>query len=270
MMDLSLLAREFGQGFVFGNAAILTNACLLPLYPGLIAFLAGSSGNKQKKPAWTTGFLGVLVLAGVLTTMMVVGMLLALLSVQFADVLPVLLPVIYLLVIAMGVVMLRGDNPFARLQIGQAPMLRNRYLTAYLYGLLFGPMTLPCTGPLIVSSLAISTGSADLVGFFVYFLAFGLGFGWPLVVLPWFALPLQRRVVGWLARNHEALTRASGFLLVSVGIFGIITELVPKLVIGFEFGQAQQLLYWLLAIILTLAVGYRALDRQAELPTTAH
>jgi len=33
--------NELIGGFLAGNAAILTNACLLPLYPGLIAFLAG-------------------------------------------------------------------------------------------------------------------------------------------------------------------------------------------------------------------------------------
>jgi cytochrome c biogenesis protein CcdA len=28
--------------FLLGNAAILSNVCVLPLYPGLIAFLAGT------------------------------------------------------------------------------------------------------------------------------------------------------------------------------------------------------------------------------------
>ena len=33
--------NELLQAFVLGNTAILTNVCVLPLYPGLIAFLAG-------------------------------------------------------------------------------------------------------------------------------------------------------------------------------------------------------------------------------------
>lgn len=268
-MDLSLLFRDLGQGFVLGNAAILTNACLLPLYPGLIAFLAGNTAGKEKQSSWATGLLGVLVLAGILTTMIGVGVGLSLLSLQFGDVLPLLLPVIYLLVIGMGVLMLRGYNPFAKLQTSQAPMLRNRYLTAYVYGLFFGPMTLPCTGPIILSAVAISTSSVDLASSFLYFLAFGLGFGWPLVVLPWFAMPLQRRVVGWLAQNHEALTRASGFLLVAVGVFGILTELLPQIVVGFELGQAEQLMYWGVALLLTVLVGYRTVAYQSEMQAVA-
>ena len=33
---------EYLGAFLLGNAAILSNACMLPLYPGLIAFLAGA------------------------------------------------------------------------------------------------------------------------------------------------------------------------------------------------------------------------------------
>lgn len=250
-------------GFSLGNAAILTNACLLPLYPGLIAFLAGSN-QKQKGPTWGAALLGVLVLAGILTTMMIVGVLLVLLSAGAQQVLPILLPIVYAFVIVMGLFMLAGRNPFARLQTAQAPMLRNRYLTAYVYGLLFGPMTLPCTGPILVSSLSIATGTADVLDTFVYFFGFGLGFGWPLVVLPLIALPVQRRFVGWLARNHDALTRASGVLLVAVGIFGIITELLPQIMPTFEFPLAAQLAYWVLALLMTVGVGWWIVNRNQQ------
>ena len=36
---------QFLEAFALGNAAILTNVCVLPLYPGLIAFLAGTSSE---------------------------------------------------------------------------------------------------------------------------------------------------------------------------------------------------------------------------------
>ncbi|NJR12622.1 hypothetical protein HC776_01690 [bacterium] len=37
--------NHYVEAFLLGNTAILTNVCLLPLYPGLIAFLAGSAAN---------------------------------------------------------------------------------------------------------------------------------------------------------------------------------------------------------------------------------
>lgn len=256
--------------FTLGNAAILTNACLLPLYPGLIAFLAGNANNERARKG--TAFLGVLVLAGILTMMTGIGLLLSLLSASFPDILPIILPLVYAIVIIFGVLMLTGRNPFAAMQTTQAPMLKNPYITAYLYGLLFGPMTLPCTGPIILSAFSVGSGLGDVANGLLYFFFFGLGFGWPLVVLPLFALPLQRRVVGWLSRNHDALTRASGTLLVAVGVFGILTELLPQVMPDFYFSQAAQLIYWATALILTLGVGYityNAEKRKHDAPTPA-
>jgi cytochrome c-type biogenesis protein len=220
--------QELIQAFVLGNGAILTNVCLLPLYPGLVAFLAGNTRNEAARQ--TTVWLGFLVLAGVLSMMMLVGLMLFLLNQSFGAILPWLLPIIYALVILFGLLMLFGFNPFQRLSTGQIPMLKNSQVTAYLYGLVLGPMTLPCTGPFFLSGVLLSaTSLSSLLDGLAYFLVFGLGFGWPLLVLPFFALPLQRRATSWLGRNYQWLTRASGILLLAIGVYGIWTEVLPNL-----------------------------------------
>lgn len=213
-------------GFLAGNAAILTNVCLLPLYPGLIAFLAGNAQNEraQRASAW----LGLLVLAGVLTLMFVVALLLYLASQTYGSILPTLLPLIYGLVIVMGVLMLLGMNPFARLSVAQSPTLRNPYINAYVYGLLLGPMTLPCTGPVIASAFTLGAvaGAGAFADQALFFLAFGLGFGWPLVLLPLVARGLQRQFTSWMTRNHLLLTRAAGLLLIAIGVYGYGAEVL--------------------------------------------
>ena len=126
--------------------------------------------------------------------------------------------------------MLFGANPFSRLGGVSTPVLRNPLGSAYLYGVLLGPMTLPCTGPVVVSAFLLGAGSAAaLASSLLYFFVFGLGFGWPLVLLPFAAMPLQRRGVSWLTRHHTLLTRVSGVLLLGVGVFGVATELLPQL-----------------------------------------
>jgi cytochrome c-type biogenesis protein len=220
--------NELLQAFVLGNTAILTNVCMLPLYPGLIAFLAGTASKDSSSKS--TKFLGLIVLAGVLSLMMGIGWLLYTFQSSFGDILPILLPVIYALVIIMGILMLSGRNPFARLGTVKTPVLRNPYAAAFAYGLLLGPMTLPCTGPLIVSAFLIGAGStADLAGSMLYFLFFGLGFGWPLIVLPFLAVTLQRRFTGWTVNNYRSLTTISGVLLVVIGVAGIVFDLAPNL-----------------------------------------
>ena len=220
--------NELFGAFLLGNAAILTNVCLLPLYPGLIAFLAGNAANERAKRA--TPWLGLLVLSGILSLMTVVGGLLYLLQAPFGGLLGWLLPLIYGAVIVLGVLMLFGVNPFARVAGVQTPIFKSPLASAYLYGVLLGPMTLPCTGPVVVSAFLLGAGSAAaLTSSLLYFFAFGLGFGWPLVLLPFVALPLQRRGVGWLTQNHTLLTRVSGVLLLGIGVFGAVTELLPQL-----------------------------------------
>ncbi len=219
--------EQYIQAFLLGNAAILTNVCILPLYPGLMAFLAGNAENQRMQRA--SFWLGWLVLAGVLTLMLAVGALLFVVQQSFGAVLPWLLPAIYAAVIVLGVLMIAGRNPFRRLATTQAPLLRNPYLAAFVYGLMLGPMTLPCAGPLVVSAFLLGAGSAgQLASSLLYFLAFGFGFGWPLVVLPMLARPFQQRLAGWTTRNYTLLTRLSGVLLVVIGLFGVGVDLLPN------------------------------------------
>jgi cytochrome c-type biogenesis protein len=161
--------------------------------------------------------------------------------------------------------MLLNRNPFARLAAFQAPVARNPYVTAYGYGLLFGPMTLPCTGPIILSAFALGAGSArELADGLLFFLAFGLGFGWPLALLPLAALPIQRRLVTLLAHNHLLLSRVAGVLLVAVGLFGILTELLPRYVAIDHIVLEPQtwMMYWAGIGIITLVLAIFTYRRQ--------
>lgn len=241
-------------------AAILTNACMLPLYPGLLAFLAGHATDAHARRAMP--LFGVLVLAGILTAMLLIGLSLYLLRQSFAGVIFYVLPVIYAVVIGMGVLLLLDRSPFARLSMGSAPLLKNPYAAAYVYGLLFGPMTLPCTGPIITTAFVLGASDVGaLADGLLYFLAFGLGFGWVLALLPLIAIPLQRRLIGWLTAHHTLLNRASGILLIAVGMFGILTELAPNYVTGFEITPEGWTVYWVAVALAIAALAVISLRR---------
>lgn len=239
--------NELITAFGLGNTAILNNVCLLPLYPGLMAFLAGNAGANNTK--LRMGVLGAIVLLGVLTMMTFVALLLYAFNAVTDDVLPVLLPAIYGVVFLLGLTMIVGYNPWAKMQQLQAPILKNPNATAYLYGLLLGPMTLPCIAPLIITAFALGSDDAtELLDGIAYFLAFGLGFGWPLVALPLVAGTTQRRFIGWMTKNHDFLTRVSGVLLIGIAVLGFVTEVLPTLDDeDVDTGQAR----WVVGPILT-------------------
>jgi len=218
---------QYLEAFLLGNGAILTNVCLLPLYPGLIAFMAGSTGSTQRRGQ---ALLGVLVLIGVLSVMIALGLVLYLLNRSFSSILDWLLPLIYGIVLVLGLLMIAGRNPFSGFGTAAAPVSKNPYLSALTYGMLLGPMTLPCTGPIVISAFVIGAGSAtSLAEGLLYFIAFGIGFGWPLVLLPLVAAPLQRRITRWLSSHYVAIGRLSGAMLIAIAIFGFWTEVIPNL-----------------------------------------
>lgn len=222
--------EQFLEAFSLGNAAILGNVCMLPLYPGLFVLMANQRQNPRAARA--TKWMGLLVLGGVVTVMVALGFLFHQVQRSVADVLVWLLPLMYGLVLVLGVAMVAGRNPFARLSSTQVPILRSPAATAYVYGMLLAPLTLPCTGPLVISAFVVGSvsGGEALLDSLRYFLWFALGFGWPLVLLPLLAAPAQQRITRWLTRHHRLVTVASGVLLIGIALFGYWADVRPEYV----------------------------------------
>ena len=178
-----------------------TSPCVLPLYPGYLAYIAGSSsGTANRRIA---GLLGFFVLLGVLVMMLLLGGVIALLSISIGRALSVVVPLADLTIIALGVMLLLNINVFKQLPQIRVPVVSHPFANAFLYGLLYGPIALPCSGPLLVSIFALSFTAQEALGRLVVFLWFGLGFGLPLLLLSLISGAAQR----WITRQF-ALHRA--------------------------------------------------------------
>ncbi len=119
--------------------------CLLPLYPGFLAYLAASGGPPAGRLG--SGLLGLLVLLGVLTTMVVLGGILVLLTVPVGRVATGLRPVVDLVLVILGGLVLAGRNPFHRLSAATVTPRGGPFARAYVYGAFLGLLALPCAGP---------------------------------------------------------------------------------------------------------------------------
>lgn len=199
--------------------ASAASPCLLPLYPGFLAYLSANAGPLAGRRA--SGLLGLLVLMGVLTTMLVAGGILVAVSLPVGQVASLLVPVIDGLLIVLGALLLVGRNPFNRLPGMRAPLVRDPYAQAYVYGVMLGPLALPCAGPFLAALLALATGFADAALRLGTFLVFGLGFGLPLVVLSLLAGARQREVVRFVLARHRAIEVAAGAVLVAVALWDL-------------------------------------------------
>jgi cytochrome c-type biogenesis protein len=211
------LLEFFGLGL-----AATSSPCVLPLYPGFLAYLGASADQLPGRRG--AGLLGACVLAGVLTMMIALGLLIAALRTAVGRVVAIVTPLAGLAIIVLGVLLLFDKNVFARLPQIRIPALRSPFASAYVYGLLYGPIAFPCSGPFLVTAFALSVDSA-----LIDFLAFGLGFGAPLLAIALLAQTQQRRLTQLITRHTRAFNLIAGAILIVLGAVNILDNWQPML-----------------------------------------
>jgi len=206
-MPFASLLTTFALGV--GAAA---SPCLLPLYPGFLAYLASGRGTSSAaRPAMLLGFA---VAAGVLTAVIAAGIAFSALALPLSGLLNVIVPATTVVLVVLGVLMIAGRNPFARIASIPVPVVRNPAGQAYVYGLLMGPVAIPCAGPFLLALLAISVGVVDTGARIGSFVIFGLGFCLPLIILAFLGAVRGQALARAIARHHETVLRVAGVLLI--------------------------------------------------------
>lgn len=208
----------FGAGL-----APAASPCLLPLYPAFLAYLTGVAGAQAggDRARRISGFLGLAVLGGLITSMLVIGVAVVTLAAPVVQLLGFAVPIIDGLLIALGILLLAGRNPFLRAPTIRVPGVSGPTAQAYVYDLFLGPLALPCAGPFLIVTLAISVGAAETIGTMATFVVYALGFGLPLLLLSVLARARQDTVVRFLARHHRSIEILSGLLLIVAGTWDV-------------------------------------------------
>jgi cytochrome c-type biogenesis protein len=213
-MNLETIFTSFTLGLL-----ATTSPCVLPLYPGFLAYLSGGTQNTLSPRG--RYFLGVFVLLGVLVMMLVLGLIITLLSVSVGEALSVTIPLADAIIILFGILLLLNINPFKGLPQLQVPVLSHPYVNAFIYGLLYGPIALPCAGPLVVSIFAISLTVGEALSKLGIFFWFGMGFGVPLLVLSLLSGAWQRQLTRLFATRAGAINLIGGVILIIVGVYDL-------------------------------------------------
>lgn len=217
---------ELAGAVALGIGATIT-PCILPLYPAFLAYLTGEAIAGRSGPGLPPVAAAALVWAGVVIGMVLIGAIFALLSVSLSRFIGIVLPIADLVLITLGVLLLFGRNPFARLP-QMAPSALGRggpALGAFTYGLLFAPIALPCSGPFLVGIFAFSLTIGDVADQLLFFLAFGFGFGLPLFVLGLLGQARGRDLARLLIRFERPLQVVIGVALIAVGVWDLSVNL---------------------------------------------
>ncbi len=223
----------FGTAFVAGLVSFLA-PCVLPIVPGFLAYLAGSSDpNSPTKRRdifvnsifFVLGFSSVFALLGILlqTVLLAVG----------AEVQTVLSRIGGLVVIFFGlyltglikIAFLERDYKFA-----VKYRFNSRYITSFVFGTAFAVGWTACAGAILGSILGLAA-SAPVSAFFLLF-TYALGLGVPFLIVGLFTAQAGV-LIARLGDKARYVNIAFGVVLVAIGVLVFTNSL--SLLGNFDF-----------------------------------
>ncbi|MDY0002912.1 MAG: cytochrome c biogenesis protein CcdA [Polyangia bacterium] len=199
-----------------GGVLTATNPCVLAMIPLMISFVSGRR-EEGMGPLRALGYSSVFVV-GLCATFTVLGVMAALSGSMYGGSSPVWNWIVAGVCILMGL-HLMGLLPFQiPSPIKSQPKLQG-VLGALLLGLLFGFVSLPCAGPILIVVLTYLAGSDSSIAYgglllFVY----GLGHS-VLVLVAGVSMGLARKLIESqrVTKVTERLRQIAGVLIIGVG-----------------------------------------------------
>jgi cytochrome c-type biogenesis protein len=212
------LAGEVATSFALGLATPLSAVCVVPLYPGFLAFL-----SNQGEAAPSVATLSAIVAGGVIAFMTVVGVVFTtLLQSSLTAVVEVVSPIAFGVLAVLGVVLIADLHPQSRLPTVEPPQTRYPSASAFAYGAFFGAIVLPCNPGFISVFFARVFLFADPVASVANFGAFGVGMAAPLLGFGIVSEPWRDRVLGALTRHRRGVNLVTGSVLLAVSAYYLV------------------------------------------------
>jgi cytochrome c-type biogenesis protein len=206
--------------FLAGLYTPLGSVCVLPLYPGFLAFLAG---HVHDRPHASTLPFGIAVTCGVMGGMLIIGLLfIYILQLSAGGVISVIGPIVYTALVLISIAMILGLDISRIFPAVSTPRGKNPYFTAFLFGAFFGLVALPCNPGSIVMLFALSASTADFTANFINFIFFGIGMAIPLLALSLLSMERNRSIIGFFTRHHLTINRIAGVLMLAIALYYLV------------------------------------------------
>jgi len=220
-------AQHLWISFLAGLFTPLGSVCVLPLYPGFLAYLAHKVKEEHRK---STVLLGATVTAGVLTSMAIAGFIfITLIEGSLSVVTGIIAPILFIILLCAGILMVAGIDFGRYIRAIRSPRVRGSVSGAFLFGAFFGLAALPCNPAPIIVLFAISATVQDVFLNFLGFIIFGIGMALPLLVLS--AVPLEKSgaFTRFLVMHSNAISRGAGVLIIVISLYYLVTTIaIPQ------------------------------------------
>jgi cytochrome c-type biogenesis protein len=201
---------------MFVGVMAFLSPCVIPLVPGYLSFIAGTSGSSPSGRRWYAVVSTGLFVAGFGSVFVAQGFLLGAASATLQLHHAALQRAAGVFTIGLGVVYLGALRPLQREVRLNLPS-RAGMAGAPLLGFTFALGWTPCLGPTLSAVLGLAAGTGSPARGALLGTAYCLGLGIPFIALgagaTWLATSVER-----IRRHQPLVTRIGGGLLVTIGV----------------------------------------------------
>ncbi len=220
-MALGFLS-DISTAFVLGLLTPLTAVCVLPLYPGFLAYLSNQLHGKDSDRK-TIALFGVIVTSGVILFMLMLGLIFTtFLQASLTRVIGIVSPIAFGILIIISLLLIFDIDSSRFLPKTRIPVARNPLLMAFVYGFFFGAIVVPCNPLFIAALFARTISTIGFIGNVISFLSFGFGMAFPLLAFSLVSTAASTAVINYLIGYRRAINVSAGIIMLVISIYYII------------------------------------------------
>ena len=215
--------------FILGLLTPLTAVCVLPLYPGFLAYLSAQFSTKQtskvEQPRNRIAIFGLIVVAGVILFMLLLGLIFTtLLKVSLTKVIGIVSPIAFGILVIISLLLIFNVDIGKYLPKLRTPTTKakNPWLNALIFGFFFGAIVIPFN-PLFIAALFTKTiAGTNFIANMLNFLVFGIGIGAPLLVFSILSTTASSSIINWLTKQRRNINLVTGVIMLAISLYYLI------------------------------------------------
>ncbi len=218
----------FGSSFLLGVLTPLTAVCVLPLYPGFLAYLAnqftgkaGAADAKANKKQYA--LLGLIITLGVIAFMSLLGILFTtILQVSLTRVIGIVSPIAFGILGVVSILLILDVDLGRFLPKAHIKTAKNPLRSAFIYGFFFGAIVIPCNPAFISAFFARALLFDNAVSSILNFVFFGLGLGFPLLAFSLLSAARSAAIISWATKYKTIINRISGIIMLLISLYYLL------------------------------------------------
>lgn len=216
-----MATTEFLSSFLLGLATPLTAVCVLPLYPGFLSYLSKQfDGTEDRR---TYALFGFLVVAGVMTFMLLLGLIFStFIQTSLTAVIEIISPIAFGLLGVFSIALILNLDFQRFIPESKAPRFENPLANAFGFGFFFGAVIIPCNLAFIATFFARAFLFETPLTSLLNFSLFGLGIGFPLMIFSLISSTKSREVISLLQKHENLIHRGSGVVMLGISIYYLV------------------------------------------------